>query len=104
VTVHHLEPVPEAVTQFFSSSAPAVLTVDPGDTLMVRTLDAHGYLERPESWDTEPPRMFTPSRGHCLAGPIEVRGAEPGQVLAVHIDWTALNAFHLSEAIRSATA
>ena len=48
--------------------------------------------------------MFTPSRGHCLAGPIEVRGAEPGQVLAVHIDWTALNAFHLSEAIRSVTA
>ena len=86
MTVHHLEPVPEAVTQFFSSSAPAVLTVDPGDTLMVRTLDAHGYLERPESWDTEPPRMFTPSRGHCLAGPIEVRGAEPGQVLAVHLE------------------
>ena len=48
--------------------------------------------------------MFTPSRGHCLAEPIEVRGAEPGQGLAVHIDWTALNAFHLSEAIRSATA
>ena len=48
--------------------------------------------------------MFTLSRGHCLAGPIEVRGAEPGQVLAVRIDWTALNAFDLSEAIRSATA
>lgn len=86
MTVHHLEPVPEAVTQFYSASAPAVVTVDPGDTLMVRTLDAHGYLERPESWDVDPPRMFTPSRGHCLAGPIEVRGAEPGQVLAVHIE------------------
>ena len=48
--------------------------------------------------------MFTLSRGHCLAGPIEVRGAEPGQVLAVHIDWTTLNAFHLLQAIRSATA
>jgi acetamidase/formamidase len=84
--VHHLEPVPEAVTQFFSASAPAVVTVDPGDTLKVRTLDAHGYLERPESWDADSPRMFTPSRGHCLAGPIEVRGAEPGQVLAVHIE------------------
>jgi acetamidase/formamidase len=57
---------------------------------MVRTLGAHGYLERPESWDVDPPRMFTPSRSHCLAGPIEVRGAKPGQVLAVHIDWTAL--------------
>ena len=86
LTVHHLEPVPDAVTQFYSASAPAVVTVDPGDTLIVRTLDAHGYLERPESWDLDPPRMFTPSRGHCLAGPIEVRGAEPGQVLAVHIE------------------
>jgi len=66
------------------------VTVDPGDTLMVRTLDAHSYLERPESWHVDPPRMFTPSRGHFLAGPIEVRGAEPGQVLVVHIDSTAL--------------
>jgi acetamidase/formamidase len=48
--------------------------------------------------------MFAPSRGHCLAEPIEVRGAEPGQALAVHIDWIALDAFHLSEAIRSVTA
>jgi acetamidase/formamidase len=86
VTAHHLDPTSETVTQIFSASAPAVVSVNPGDTLIVRTLDAHGYLERPKSWDEQPPRMFTPYRGHCLAGPIEVRGAEPGQVLAVHIE------------------
>jgi acetamidase/formamidase len=30
--------------------------------------------------------MFASRRGHCLAGPIAVRRARPGQVLAVHID------------------
>ena len=29
--------------------------------------------------------MFDGQRGHCLTGPIEVRGAQPGNVLAVHI-------------------
>ena len=29
--------------------------------------------------------MFDERRGHCLTGPIEVRGAEPGHVLAVHL-------------------
>jgi acetamidase/formamidase len=29
--------------------------------------------------------MFNPQRGHCLAGPIAVRGAEPGMMLAVRL-------------------
>ena len=29
--------------------------------------------------------MFNPRRGHCLAGPIAVRGAEPGMTLAVQL-------------------
>jgi hypothetical protein len=33
--------------------------------------------------------MFAPSRDRCLAEPIEVRGPEPGQALAVHADWSA---------------
>jgi hypothetical protein len=40
---HHLEPVPEAVTQF-SASTPAVVAVDPGGTLMVRTHDPTAIL------------------------------------------------------------
>jgi acetamidase/formamidase len=35
--------------------------------------------------DDQRPRMFDGRRGHCLTGPIAVRGAKPGDVLAVHI-------------------
>src|ERR1700692_4374904 len=46
MAVHRLEPTPETVTQFFSRDTPAVLTVDPGDTLVVQTLDARGHASR----------------------------------------------------------
>jgi acetamidase/formamidase len=85
MAAHYLEPTPETVVQFFSPAAPAVLAVDPGDALVVRTLDAQGYLERPDGRGSGVPRMFDPPRGHCLAGPIAVRGAEPGMTLAVQL-------------------
>jgi acetamidase/formamidase len=84
VTVHHLDAAPDTVIQVFSRERPPVLTVNPGDTLIVRTLDARGYLERPEP-GTDTPQMFADRRGHCLAGPIEVQGAEPGMTLAVSL-------------------
>jgi acetamidase/formamidase len=61
------------------------LTIDPGDTIVVRSLDAAGYLARHAfPGDTEQPTMFPGEfRGHCLTGPIAVRGAEPGGMLAV---------------------
>jgi acetamidase/formamidase len=85
MAVHQLEPTPETVTQFFSPATPAVLTVDSGDTLVVRTLNARGHLARPDRGASDAPKMFNPRRGHCLAGPIAVRGAEPGMTLAVHL-------------------
>jgi len=85
MAVHHLEPTRETVTQSFSPAAPPVLTVDPGDDLVVRTLDARGHLERPDRRASDAPKMFSPRRGHCLAGPIAVRGAEPGMMLAVRL-------------------
>lgn len=57
-----------------------MLTVDPGDSVVVGSLDAAGYLER----RLDGPTMFSDRRGHCLTGPIAVRGAEPGMVLQVH--------------------
>ena len=85
MTLHTLEPTPETVVEVFDRDAPPVLTIDPGDALRVRTLDASGYLAPQRFPGDRPPRMFTPSRGHCLAGPIAVRGAEPGNVLAVTV-------------------
>src|ERR1700683_2791426 len=85
MAVHSLEPTPDTVTQFFSPATPAVLTVDPGDALVVRSLDARGHLERPDRRASDTPKMFNPRRGHCLAGPIAIRGAEPGMTLAVQL-------------------
>ena len=85
MTVHTLDPTPTTTADVFSRDLPPVLTVDPGDTVIVRSLDASGYLE-PQQTPGEPrATMFAESRGHCLTGPIAVRGAEPGMSLAVRL-------------------
>jgi acetamidase/formamidase len=85
VTIHELHPEPGFTTDVFDRDAPPVLTVDPGDTVVVRSLDASGFLERQHSPGEQRPTMFDGRRGHCLTGPIDVRGAQPGNVLAVRI-------------------
>ena len=86
MATHQLDPTPETVTDVFSAERSPVLTVDPGDTVVVRTLDASGHLERQRTPGELRPKLIAESRGHCLAGPIAVRGAEPGMVLAVRLD------------------
>jgi acetamidase/formamidase len=85
MTEHRLDPTPDTVTDIFSRELPPVLTVDPGDTLVVHSLDAPGHLERQTTPGETKPKMFTEKRGHCLVGPIAVRGAEPGMMLAVRL-------------------
>jgi len=74
----------------FSRDLPPVLAIDPGDTVVFRTLNAAWDLEA-RSADDVPPKRFEPrhaelDKGHALCGPIQIRGAEPGMVLGVHID------------------
>jgi acetamidase/formamidase len=83
MATHRLESSPDTVTDFFCRDTPPVLTVDPGDRLVVHSLDAWGHLERQRCPGEERPTMFPARRGHCLCGPISVRGAEPGMTLAV---------------------
>jgi acetamidase/formamidase len=83
--MHRLDPTPDTVTDVFSRALSPVLTVDPGDAVVVRSLDASGYLERQEAPGEERARMLAEKRGHCLTGPIAVRGAEPGMTLAVRL-------------------
>jgi acetamidase/formamidase len=83
VATHYLDSRPETVTDVFSRDLAPVLTVDPGDRVVVHSLDAHGYLERLEFAGDVRPTMFSGRRGHCLCGPIAVRGAIPGMALAV---------------------
>ncbi len=85
MTEHQLEPTPSTTADVFSRDIPPVLTVDPGDTVVVRSLDAAGFLARQQHPGARPPAMFKADRGHCLTGPIEVRGAAPGDVLAVRL-------------------
>lgn len=67
--------------------APA-LTVEPGDSVVVAAPDAGwNRFDQPDvgdpmSWHKWP---HPPKVGHALAGPIDVRGATAGQVLAVEI-------------------
>jgi acetamidase/formamidase len=83
MTTHRLDPAPETTRDVFSRDHVPVLTIDPGDAVTVRSLDAHGSLARQTSPGQEQPRLIPQARGHCLTGPIEVRGAEPGDMLAL---------------------
>jgi acetamidase/formamidase len=68
----------------FSRELQPILSVDPGDSVVFRALNA--------DWRWEPARQFFDSKdpvlddGHALVGPIEVRGARVGETLAVSID------------------
>ncbi|HYK27009.1 MAG TPA: acetamidase/formamidase family protein [Streptosporangiaceae bacterium] len=84
MTTHQLEPLPTTTADVFSRDLPPVLTVDPGDTVLLRSLDASGNLDRQKTPGETVPTMFTDRRGHCLTGPVAVRGATPDDVLAVH--------------------
>lgn len=82
---HVLEPGPGTVTDVFSRDLAPALTVAPGDTVRIRSLNASGHLERKQDPKHMPPELIAGRRGHCLTGPVAVRGAEPGDVLAVRL-------------------
>jgi acetamidase/formamidase len=82
---HKLDATPETTVDVFTAELPPVLTIDPGDTLTVHSLDASGYLSPQTTPGEQQPKMFDEARGHCLTGPIAVRGVQPGDVLAIHL-------------------
>jgi acetamidase/formamidase len=87
MTLYRVEPTPESTVNVFSAEHQPALTIDSGDTIVVRSLDAAGYLKRQEfPGDVGQPTMFPGEfRGHCLNRPVAVRGAAPGDMLAVRI-------------------
>src|ERR1700691_3193477 len=87
MTIYRVEPTPESSVNVFSPEHQPLLTIDSGDTIVVRSLDAAGYLKRQEfPGDVGQPTMFPGEfRGHCLNQPVAVRGAVPGDMLAVQI-------------------
>jgi acetamidase/formamidase len=85
MAVHHIEPDDRTLHDVFSRDLAPVLTIDSGDTIRFRTLDAGWNLE-PHSGPGVIVRVPDRRRdGHALCGPIFVRGAEPGMTLEVRI-------------------
>jgi acetamidase/formamidase len=85
MTTHLLEPAPATTADVYSPAHEPVLTIDSGDTIVVGSLDASGYLARQTTPGEQPERMFAEPRGHCLTGPIGVRGAVPGDMIALQL-------------------
>jgi acetamidase/formamidase len=84
-----LEPDDRTLHGHFSPEYPPVLTVDPGDSVRVRTLDAFwssGPFPGGRHADRPKVAQSRPGFGHALTGPIAVRGARPGMALEVRID------------------
>jgi acetamidase/formamidase len=85
MTRHQLDPSPSTTVDVFSRDLAPALTVDSGDTIVLRSLNASGHLQ-PQTYPGEKVPMMMAGegrRGHCLTGPIAVRGAVPGEVVAV---------------------
>jgi acetamidase/formamidase len=83
VALHEL-PLDAAVLHgCFSRELEPVLTVEPGDSVRFSTPNAAWSVGRDERLASRNPEVDT---GHALAGPVEVRGASAGQVLAVRVD------------------
>jgi acetamidase/formamidase len=67
----------------FSRDLPPILELDPGDSIAFSCPNAGWRLNDGETFE---PRDETLDAGHALVGPIEVRGAQAGKTLVVHVD------------------
>ena len=91
MATHHINPERRTLHGHFSRDLTPILTIEPGDTVVYRTLDASWYTESPQlSKPNTPTVKFEPrdpavDSGHALCGPIAINGAEPGMVLEVAI-------------------
>ena len=77
---------------YFSAERAPILTIDSGDSVIYRTLDA-GWGNEPYVGGVFRERekfpgydKTTDGDGHSMVGPVAVRGAKPGMTLAVRIN------------------
>ena len=91
MTTHYIEPERETLHGSFSRDAVPIRTIESGDTVIYRTLDAGWNLGAvwagyPEDVERKfAPRDSATDSGHAMCGPIEIAGAEPGMTLEVRI-------------------
>lgn len=87
---HEIQLDRSACHAHFSAALRPLVRIEPGDIVTVSTPDVSWGLEPPTS-TTAPRRKIEPrdpqrDNGPCLVGPIAVRGAQPGDTLAIHIE------------------
>ena len=90
MTLHRLEPERRTLHGHWSKDLPPVLTIDPGDTVEFVTLDAAWGVAMPAT-PRYPDVQFKPrdpelDAGHALIGPVYIRGAQPGMMLAITVE------------------
>lgn len=91
--IYHLEPSADTLHGFFSKDLAPALSIQSGDTVVFKTLDAGWGLEKRPGLGKKR-KQFTglnPERksdqfGHALVGPIFIEEAKPGQTLEVKIN------------------
>ena len=81
MVVHSLAPRPDEYAYVFGGREP-LLTISPGDIVEVSTEDCFGG--RVTSPQDRPSEVVPFAELNPVSGPIEVEGAEPGDMLAVH--------------------
>lgn len=85
-----LDTTRETLHGVLSPELPAAVTIDSGDSVEFKTLEADWRTEKCTEPKTDSgiffPRTYETDCGQALAGPVYVRGAEPGMTLAVHVD------------------
>src|SRR4051812_22783761 len=95
MATHRIASTPETVRWgVFDASFPPLITVNPGDTVVLECVSGGPEVMPPrESGLTIPPALaaihaasIPRAPGHLITGPIAVAGAEPGDMLEVHID------------------
>ena len=90
MATHTLEPTRPNLHGHFSRDLSPVLTINSGDTVVFRTLDAGWHTDAPPFDGSGPPPLFAPRNpdtdsGHALCGPVFINGAEPGMTLEIEI-------------------
>ncbi len=75
----------EQLTYRFAADIPPVLSIDPGETIVMESFDTTtGRIRKPEDVH-EYARVRDPNKVNPAAGPVYVNGAEPGDTLTVEI-------------------
>lgn len=82
--IHNVEPTLETLHYDFSREREPILSIESGDTVGFRTLDAGAHLE-PFTGQRDAKRMEGAGEGHALCGPIAIKGATKDRTLAVEL-------------------